>query len=79
MEQQQDTRPYGDAEVPAVIARLLADQEFLDFLGRYHSPRLAQVVPRLVRLAVNDLPEQVAPKNVVKSDGLSFLFHFSCT
>lgn len=49
MEQQQDIRPYTDAEVPAAIAGLLADREFLDFLGRYHSPRLASLLPRLVR------------------------------
>lgn len=52
MDLQQDTRPYSDAEVPAVISRLLANTEFLDFLGRYHSPRLAKTLPRIVRLIV---------------------------
>ena len=42
-------RPYRDEEVPAVIARLLQDTDFLDFLGRYDSPRLARLAPGLVR------------------------------
>ena len=49
MEQQKDVRPYTDAEVPAAIERLLSDREFLDFLGRYHSPRIARLFPRVVR------------------------------
>ncbi|MVW74881.1 1-acyl-sn-glycerol-3-phosphate acyltransferase [Pseudomonas xionganensis] len=34
-------RPYADAEVPAVMARLLKDQAFLDTLTRFRFPRLA--------------------------------------
>ena len=49
MEQHKDVRPYTDAEVPGAIERLLSDHEFLDFLGRYHSPRIARLFPRAVR------------------------------
>ncbi len=34
-------RPYDDAEVPAVLARLFADRQFLDILTRFRFPRLA--------------------------------------
>lgn len=34
-------RPYADAEVPAVLARLLADDAFLDILTQFRFPRLA--------------------------------------
>lgn len=34
-------RPYADAEIPAVLARLLADDAFLDILTRFRFPRLA--------------------------------------
>ncbi|WP_312931274.1 1-acyl-sn-glycerol-3-phosphate acyltransferase [Pseudomonas sp.] len=34
-------RPYDDAEVPAVLARLLSDPAFLDLLTRYRFPRAA--------------------------------------
>tara|TARA_R110002072_G_scaffold104099_2_gene228425 strand:+ start:5282 stop:6460 length:1179 start_codon:yes stop_codon:yes gene_type:complete len=45
-----DIRPYHDDEVKAVIKHLLEDQELLDFLGKYHSPRLSKYVAPLVRL-----------------------------
>ncbi|MCB1694349.1 MAG: 1-acyl-sn-glycerol-3-phosphate acyltransferase [Pseudomonadales bacterium] len=51
MDEFQDIRPYDDAEVTGVVHRLLADQDFLDFLGRYDSPRLARFAPILVRWA----------------------------
>lgn len=35
-------RPYADAEVPAVLARLLADKTFLDILTQFRFPRLAK-------------------------------------
>ena len=44
-----DIRPYCDAEVKPVIERLLNDKDFLDFLGKYHSPRLSQFASPLVR------------------------------
>jgi hypothetical protein len=44
-----DIRPYCDDEVKPVIERLLQDKDFLDFLGRYHSPRLSQFAAPLVR------------------------------
>ena len=34
-------RPYADAEVPAVLTRLLADNAFLDILTQFRFPRLA--------------------------------------
>jgi len=34
-------RPYADAEVPAVLQRLIADADFLDILVRFRFPRLA--------------------------------------
>ena len=34
-------RPYNDAEVPAVLARLLSDKAFLAILTRFRFPRLA--------------------------------------
>ncbi len=34
-------RPYNDAEVSAVLARLLSDKEFLSILTRFRFPRLA--------------------------------------
>lgn len=45
-----DIRPYHDDEVKTVISSLLEDREFLDFLGKYHSPRLSRFAPPLVRL-----------------------------
>ncbi|MBP3859568.1 MAG: glycerol acyltransferase, partial [Pseudomonas sp.] len=33
-------RPYDDAEVPAVLARLLSDKAFLDILTHFRFPRL---------------------------------------
>ncbi|TBU78321.1 1-acyl-sn-glycerol-3-phosphate acyltransferase [Phytopseudomonas daroniae] len=35
-------RPYADAEIPAVLARLLADDAFLDILTQFRFPRLAR-------------------------------------
>ena len=46
-------KPFADAEVPGVKERLLADREFLDFLGRYRLPLLSKVLPPLVRMAVS--------------------------
>ncbi|MFT7246027.1 MAG: 1-acyl-sn-glycerol-3-phosphate acyltransferase [Candidatus Azotimanducaceae bacterium] len=45
-----DIRPYHDDEVKAVIQSLLTDTEFLDFLGKYHSPRLSQYAGPFVRI-----------------------------
>jgi 1-acyl-sn-glycerol-3-phosphate acyltransferase len=44
-----DIRPYRDDEVSAVIERLLSDREFLDFLSKYHSPRLSRYFSLLTR------------------------------
>ncbi|TWI54897.1 glycerol-3-phosphate acyltransferase [Pseudomonas duriflava] len=34
-------RPFNDAEVPAVLARLIADDQFIGILTRYRFPRLS--------------------------------------
>ncbi|MCF6782384.1 1-acyl-sn-glycerol-3-phosphate acyltransferase [Stutzerimonas stutzeri] len=41
MDEFETIRPYADAEVPTVMARLFADREFLDILARFRFPRLA--------------------------------------
>lgn len=41
MDEFEAIRPYADAEVPAVMARLFADREFLEILARFRFPRLA--------------------------------------
>ncbi|MDC0134197.1 hypothetical protein OAI19_03295, partial [Porticoccaceae bacterium] len=38
-----DIRPYNDAEVPAVIARLVADPEFLNLLLSRKLPTLSKL------------------------------------
>ena len=42
-------RPYDDAEVPAVLARLLGDPAFLDILTKYRFPRQAKALGWLIR------------------------------
>lgn len=41
MDEFEAIRPYADTEVPAVMARLIADPELLDILARFRFPRLA--------------------------------------
>ena len=41
MDEFEAIRPYSDTEVPAVMARLFADREFLDILAHFRFPRLA--------------------------------------
>ncbi|MBV1877560.1 MAG: 1-acyl-sn-glycerol-3-phosphate acyltransferase [Pseudomonadales bacterium] len=45
----EDIRPFHDDEVALVIKQLLADGEFLTFLGQYHSPRLSRIFPAFSR------------------------------
>jgi hypothetical protein len=42
-------RPYNDAEVPAVLQRLLSDDAFLGILARYRYPRLSRPFGWLLR------------------------------
>lgn len=49
MSKYDDIRPYHDDEVKAAIDALLLNQEFLDFLGKYHSPKLSQYIAPLLR------------------------------
>ncbi len=44
-----DIRPYNDAEVPAVIARLIVDPEFIDLLLSRKVPLLAKLCPWFLR------------------------------
>lgn len=44
-----DIRPYNDSEVPAVIARLIADPEFINLLLSRKLPLLAKICPWLLR------------------------------
>ena len=44
-----DIRPYNDSEVPAVIARLIANPEFIDLLLSRRAPLLAKICPWLLR------------------------------
>jgi hypothetical protein len=47
-----DIRPYRDAEVPAVLSRLLADRELLDAIASLRLGKLAGLAPALCRPAV---------------------------
>lgn len=42
-------RPYSDAEVPAVLSRLLADDMFLDVLTQFRFPKLAKAFGWLLK------------------------------
>ena len=42
-----DIRPYNDSEVPAALARLIADPELMDVLLSRQFPLLTKVVPDL--------------------------------
>ncbi|KRW58603.1 1-acyl-sn-glycerol-3-phosphate acyltransferase [Pseudomonas sp. TTU2014-080ASC] len=42
-------RPYADAEVPAVLSRLLADDAFLNILTQFRFPRLANSLGWLLK------------------------------
>jgi 1-acyl-sn-glycerol-3-phosphate acyltransferase len=46
-------RPYNDAEVPAVLRRLIQDQELLSILAGYHFARLNRWMPGLVKRLVS--------------------------
>jgi len=50
MSEFEEIRPYHDDEVESVITALLADNDLLDFVGKYHSPRLSTVFPKIIRL-----------------------------
>ena len=47
-----DIRPYHDDEVKDVLQNLLADHDFLDFLGKYLSPGFSRFIPLVVRYFV---------------------------
>ena len=45
-------RPHNDAEVPAVLERLLSDQELMRMLAGYRFPRLNRWLPGVARSLV---------------------------
>ncbi len=47
-----DIRPYLDHEIQPTLQRLLGDQEFLDSMAAFHSPRFARWLPLLARRLV---------------------------
>ena len=49
MNQFDDIRPYRDIEVPAVLSRLIADNEFIDLLLSRRIPRLMKLAPWLLK------------------------------
>ena len=53
-----DIRPYYDDEVVAAIARLISNQDFLDLIGLYHSPKLSRYLPALMRFGIKCLLRQ---------------------
>ena len=63
-----DIRPYRDEEVPTVLARVLADKEFLDALVRFRFPSLSAVLLKILRPIVRgQLKKQTRNVHDVKS------------
>jgi len=53
MDEFEAIRPYADAEVPLVMARLFADREFLDILAHFRFPRLADSMGWLIKPVIS--------------------------
>ena len=53
MDEFEAIRPYADAEVPTVMARLFADREFLDILAHFRFPRLADSMGWLIKPVIS--------------------------
>ncbi|MGB2115683.1 MAG: 1-acyl-sn-glycerol-3-phosphate acyltransferase [Porticoccaceae bacterium] len=49
MNQFDDIRPYRDSEVPKVLSRLIADNEFIDLLLSRRIPILIRLIPWLIK------------------------------
>lgn len=63
-----DIRPYRDEEVPTVLARVLADKEFLDALVRFRFPSFPTVLLKALRPIVHwQLKKQTNTVHDVKS------------
>lgn len=61
-------RPYADHEVPAVLARLLADSTFLGILTHFRFPRLARPLGWLLKpLIAHRLRQQLADVHSVSA------------
>lgn len=67
-----DIRPYRDAEVAGVLARLLRDGDFLDIVSRFHLPRLRFFSRPLARLLVRRRLRSLV-RGVVSIDGFQQL------
>ncbi|MCZ6502874.1 MAG: 1-acyl-sn-glycerol-3-phosphate acyltransferase [Gammaproteobacteria bacterium] len=64
----EDIRPYEDLEVAGVIGRLLRDQEFLQFIGKWQAPRLHRFLPWLVEMRViRQLGRQLSGVDSIRS------------
>ena len=50
-----DIRPYRDEEVPTVLARILADAEFIDALVRFRFPSFPAALLKIFRPVLNGL------------------------
>ena len=55
MDKYADIRPYNDAEVAPVLARLLDNDELLNTMARLRLPRLQRWLPKLVRPIVRSV------------------------
>jgi hypothetical protein len=44
-----DIRPFKDDEVEGVLLRMLADEDFINFISRYRAPVLSRIFARLVK------------------------------
>jgi hypothetical protein len=49
----EDIRPYKDSEVPGVIERLVQDEEFIRFIGRWRLPLVHRFFPWIVHRLVS--------------------------
>jgi hypothetical protein len=58
MNQFEDIRPYRDSEVPSVLSRLIADNEFIDLLLSRRIPLIMRLVPWLVKPLARPLLKQ---------------------
>ena len=58
MNQFEDIRPYRDSEVPSVLSRLIADNEFIDLLLSRRIPLIIRLVPWLVKPLARPLLKQ---------------------
>ena len=62
-----DIRPYNDDEVDGVLANLLANKDFLEFIAKFKLPRLNAVLPKFATFLVRTvLARQVRKVHSIK-------------